>query len=175
MLNKLKRTLGAISPPWRESFASLGWALVVGLSPLWLGAIIFAILSKWAESRSLITQGQLALYASGMVATAFHLATWERGTRDAFRNRVPVLILSVFIVLVSVATYVSVQVLDLTESNTKLSTPVVVGVSLSVFALSVFVATAATAYDAGRGTQVIPDEMRRQTGALQQRVRDLDQ
>ena len=157
---------------WIETLVWLGWQLLLGLAPIWVGAGTFLAVREGSQIGSLFTEGQLALYAAAVTATALHLASWDRDP-PGMRFRPGLILFSVLIVLASVSLYVAVQTLRAT-SELPLADAFVVLVSGAAFVAAVVVASVASAVDSQRLLEQVPEERVQQTDDLERQMRDLD-
>lgn len=156
----------------KSAGAWLTWTLVLGLFPIWTSAMVYAMARRPELISSLFDQGQLALYAAGLIATASYLASMDREPAG-MRLRSSLLLASFVVILAAVTIHVGVQTLGILTDGPRLSPWFVVPFSAATLVFAVLVATIASAVDAERIMDQVPAERGRQIDDLSEQMENL--
>lgn len=89
---------------WREALVLMGYTLLGGLAPLWIGWIVLALTHGHPQVIDFASHGEFALYTAALLAPAIYLIVHER-SETPFTNQALFVLLALAGILVSVAAY----------------------------------------------------------------------
>lgn len=152
----------------------LFWAVVFGLAPLWLMAILLKVLRDDGSVMDLVSNGEFALYAASMSGTAIYLTSIDR-MPAGMRWRTRINAVAGIALLVAAFSYGAVQTLGRLGTRfgveVPLDVPVLTLVTFTAYVAATIVAFLATLADAVRLDEAYQERRKSQTDDLAERFR----
>lgn len=134
---------------WRDGGYWVAYTLLGGTVPIWGGYLILRLLSHHPTLGDFTQHGEFAIYTAAILAPGLHTVVRDLKV-PGFKGRQLLLLLSVFLMFISMCVYAAVSSAFLSNPLIVIDQGVLGWVTLPVFAVSLVVAFCVTVLDYSR-------------------------